>query len=142
MGSMSLTKKYPVNALAKAFGVDRMALTRRLEEANATTQQGVTIRVAFKAWTKREAVQDARLRKTIAEANLAELTLSERRGEIRERVKRVLIDVSIRIRNLLRSIDYNPSKSPQRLSRDIEEAQIFDAYIDILSSPAPKGNKR
>ena len=94
---------------------------------------GVTIRAAFKAWTRHEAAEDARRRKNAAEADLAELTLAERRGEIVSRLKLAVTDVMIRVRSFILHLDYIPAKSAQRYMKDFNEAQIFDGVADIVN---------
>jgi hypothetical protein len=67
-----------------------------------------------------------------AEADNAELTLSERRGEIHERVGRALTDVALRVRGLLMSIEYVPAKSRERCAKDFGDAQLLDGFHDIM----------
>lgn len=69
----------------------------------------------------------------VAAADLAELTLSQRKGEIADRLGLALADVAIRVRGLISSLDYNPAKSAQRFSRDFEEAQLLDGVLDIVN---------
>lgn len=88
-----------------------------------------------------EARVEAATRREQAEAEIAQINLAERKGEIRERVGLALKDVAIRVRGLYESIDYVPMKSPRQWIRDFEDAQLLEGFFDILTARKRKEPK-
>lgn len=75
-------KRHSVNFVATEFGVDRLALTRRLTAARIDYSKGITFKEGFAAWTARDERDADRARQQKAEADSAEMDAAKKRGEL------------------------------------------------------------
>ena len=98
-------ERYPVEYVAREFGVDRAALLRRLEAKNIDTSGGITFRQAFSAWTAKDERDADRARQQKAEADTAEITAAEKSGKLMLRKDAQLLwaDLTIELRKLIQS---------------------------------------
>lgn len=125
MSNNALTNKYSVNSIAKAFGVDRNALTVRLTDAGIDTSDGVTLHDAFCAWARREASEDARRRRNVAEAETAEMQNAEKKGTLMLTSKhlRWVRDIGTRVRAVITSSSLSED-AKKKLCAEISRIKI------------------
>ncbi len=122
-------QRHSISWLSNELNVDRKTLTPRLLAAGNDSGERFTIREAFKAWTAKGELEASRNRKASAEDDLAELTLAEKNGEIRDWMKRKTIDFVVRVRRTLEQAEYIPMESRIRLSHDIADMQEYEKRL-------------
>ncbi|MEY2500601.1 MAG: hypothetical protein QOI07_935 [Verrucomicrobiota bacterium] len=75
-------ERHPVHFVATELGVDRNALTKRLDVKGVDCSEGVTFREAFAAWTSKDERDADRARQQKADADSAELDAATKRGDL------------------------------------------------------------
>ncbi len=98
-------ERYPVEFVSKELGVDRAALLRRLDAKGVDYSAGVTFKEAFSAWTSKDQRDADRARQQAAEADTAEVTAAQKKGELMFKKDAALLwaDATIELRKLVQS---------------------------------------
>ncbi len=113
--------RYPVEWVASEFGVDRKTLRRKLEAIGVDCSNGVTLNEAHEAETKRSESEEARRRKTIAEAKSAEIDAQLKEGKFMPRSLyiQVVSDLAAQTRVVIESARYISRELRMRLGKEI-----------------------
>jgi hypothetical protein len=101
----SKSERHPVNFICKELGVDRMAMTRRLDAKGINSSDGVTFREAFSAWTSKDDRDADRARQQKADADSAEVDAALKLGELMFKKDAALLwaDATIEVRKVIQS---------------------------------------
>lgn len=117
-------QRYPVEWVAAEFGVDRKTLSRKLDAIGVDYSNGITLKEAHEAETRRNESEEARRRKNNAEAEAAELDLKQRNGVIAKEFGRMAADIAIKARTIISSTEHISALSRPKVIAEMKDIEL------------------